>query len=220
MEHVPGDPLSDWLMPDADPAPFRATGRALAALHACGVDPGRAWSARDELTVADRALASATDRHPEASDRIADLRHWAESLAQMVSPVSPALLHRDFHPEQALIDGGRVWLIDLDLTARGDRHIDLGNLLAHLTEFATRRFGEPDALSPLARAFLDGYAEAGGRWSEDRLQAMHDLSLLRHLDICGRIADRAAAFPILLDVLQGLSAGWRPVSPVHPWASP
>jgi Ser/Thr protein kinase RdoA (MazF antagonist) len=206
MERVPGHPLANWLLPDGDVAPFRATGRALAALHASTVDPGRTWRAGDELSVADRALASASDRHPHAACRITDLRNWAETLAQVVSPASPVLLHRDFHPDQALIDAERVWLIDLDLAARGDRHIDLGNLLAHLTEYGIRQFGEPDALSQLARAFLDGYAEAGGRWSDDNLQAMHDLSLLRHLDICGRIADRADAFPAILDFVHDLSA--------------
>lgn len=206
MEHVPGRPLADWLMPGADPAPFRATGRALAAFHAAEVDPGRVWRASDELSVADRALAAAAARAPEAADRIAHLARWAEALAGATPPGPSVLLHRDFHPDQALVDGGRIWLIDLDLAARGDRHVDLGNLLAHLTEYAIRRFDDASALMPLAQAFLDGYAEAGGGWSDDSLCAMHDLSLLRHLDICGRHADRAQAFAAILGVLVDLSA--------------
>jgi thiamine kinase-like enzyme len=110
-------------------------------------------------------------------------------------------LHRDFHPDQALIEGDRIWLIDLDLAALGDRHVDLGNLLAHLTEHALRRFGDPDALSRQAGAFLEGYAEADGAWSDEVLDAATDLSLLRHLDICARFADRAHVFPALLDHL-------------------
>jgi hypothetical protein len=65
MAHVPGRPLADWLTPGADPAPFRATGRALAAFHAAAVDPGRAWTAKDELAVANRALRGGVGRHPE-----------------------------------------------------------------------------------------------------------------------------------------------------------
>jgi len=205
MEHVPGRPLADWLVPGGDTAPFRATGRALAAFHAAGVDPGRTWTARDELAVADRALAAASDRHPGAADRVAALRDWAATLAQVPSPGSPVLLHRDFHPDQALVDGDRIWLIDLDLAARGDRHVDLGNLLAHLTEYAIRQFGNREALSPQAQMFLDGYAEAKGDWSGTALEAMHALSLLRHLDICGRFPDRAHVFPAILDILHGSS---------------
>jgi aminoglycoside phosphotransferase (APT) family kinase protein len=103
------------------------------------------------------------------------------------------------------VDGDRIWLIDLDLAARGDRHVDLGNLLAHLTEYGIRRFGNPDALSPQAQTFLDGYAEAKGEWSGTALEAMHALSLLRHLDICGRFPDRAHVFPAILDALHGAS---------------
>ncbi len=205
MEHVPGRPLADWLVPGGDTAPFRATGRALAAFHAAAVDPGRAWTAQDELAVADRALAAASDRHPGAANRIAELRRWAGTLSRAIPSGPAVLLHRDFHPDQALVDGESICLIDLDLAAHGDRHVDLGNLLAHLTEYGIRRFGNPDALSRQAQIFLDGYAEAGADWSVAALEAMHALSLLRHLDICGRLADRAHVFPAILDHLHGSS---------------
>ncbi|MCU0905896.1 MAG: aminoglycoside phosphotransferase family protein [Rhodobacteraceae bacterium] len=201
MAHVPGRPLSDWLVPGADLAPFHATGRALAAFHAAPVDPGRTWDATDELAVADAALAAAQARNPDAADRIAALRPWARRLAHTIPAGAAVLLHRDFHPDQALVDATGLWLIDLDLAARGDRHIDLGNMLAHLTEYALRRFGDPQALAPQARAFLDGYAAGGGGWSDAPLAAMHDLSLLRHLDICARFADRRALFAPLLELV-------------------
>jgi aminoglycoside phosphotransferase (APT) family kinase protein len=205
MEHVPGRPVADWLVPGGDAAPFRATGRALAAFHAAAVDPGRAWTAQDELAVADRALAAASDRHPGAANRIADLRRWAGTLSRAIPSGPPVLLHRDFHPDQALVDGESICLIDLDLAALGDRHVDLGNLLAHLTEYGIRRFGDPDAFAPQAQIFLDGYAEARGDWSGTALEAMQALSLLRHLDICGRFPDRAHVFPAILDFLHGAS---------------
>ena len=212
MAHVPGRPLADWLEPGADPAPFRATGRALAAFHEAAVDPGRVWRAEDELAVADRALAAAAERDPAAADRFAGLRRWAQSLARAIPAEPPVLLHRDFHPDQALVDGARIWLIDLDLAALGDRHVDLGNLLAHLTEYAIRRFGDPNALAAAARAFLDGYADAGGRWSEDALSALHDLSLLRHLEIGARFPDRAPAHEAILAFLEGRAASAARVS--------
>jgi len=205
MEHVPGRPLADWLVPGGDTAPFRATGRALAAFHAAGVDPGRTWTAQDELAVADRALAAASDRHPGAVDRIANLRGWAGTLSRAIPSGPPVLLHRDFHPDQALVDGENIYLIDLDLAAHGDRHIDLGNLLAHLTEYGIRRFGDRDTFSLQAQILLDGYAEAKGDWSGTALEAMHALSLLRHLDICDRFPDRTHVFPAILDFLHGSS---------------
>jgi aminoglycoside phosphotransferase (APT) family kinase protein len=201
MAHVPGRPLTEWLVPGTDLAPFRATGRALAVFHGAAVDPARTWTAADELAVADEALSAAEARHPEDVQRIAGLRAWAATLAATIPAGPPVLLHRDFHPDQALVDGERLWLIDLDLAAHGDRHVDLGNLLAHLTECALRRFGDPLILSGAEQAFLDGYADGGGTWSADVLGAMHDLSLLRHVEISARIPDRAHATRAILAFL-------------------
>ncbi len=207
MAHVSGRPLAEWQVPGADPAPFLAAGRALAALHACPVDPGRTWSAEEEVGVALRALDAAVARHPGAADLIEPLRARAIDFASAGRPSCQALLHRDFYPDQALVDDDRLWLIDLDLAARGDAQIDLGNMLAHLTEYAIRKFGNPHALAPQADAFLDGYAGAGGDWSEAGLYEMHAISLMRHLDICCRVPGRAQAFQQLLNHLSDVPIG-------------
>jgi aminoglycoside phosphotransferase (APT) family kinase protein len=198
MAHVSGRPLAEWQAPGADTAPFRAAGRALAALHDCPVDPGRTWSAQAEIDVALRALDAATALHPCMSDHIAPLRARAAGLAGACPPPRVVLLHRDFYPDQALVEADRLWLVDLDLAARGDAHVDLGNMLAHLTEYAIRQFGDADALSLQAAAFLDGYVGGGGCWSKAGLDEMHAISLMRHLDICTRLPGRMHAFNPLL----------------------
>ncbi len=202
IERVEGLMLTDFLVPGADPAPFHAAGRALAALHFADIDPGRAWSIEDEATVALRALDAARERHPLSGPRIAPLQARAAALPQWLPPSSSVLLHRDFYPDQILVDGARIWLIDLDLAARGDAHVDLGNMLAHLTEHALRHHGDATALAEHAHAFLDGYAEGGGNWTENALDEMHAISLMRHLDICDRVTGRAHTFPAILRSLQ------------------
>ena len=198
MARVPGRPLSDWLSPEADPAPFHAAGSALATLHAAPVEPGRAWSGADELAVVDRALSAAAAQVPGAADTIARLRERAARLCAQAPSMPPVLLHRDFYPDQALVDGSCAWLIDLDLAARGDRHVDLGNMLAHLAEFGLRRFGRAGALDAQAASFLAGYGTAGGTWSTQALRDMLWISLLRHLHICLQLGDRSHVFPELL----------------------
>ena len=205
IARVPGRPLADWQEPDADTASFRAAGCALAALHACDVDPGRTWSFADEESVALRALDAAAERCPGSAERIARLRARAAAFPRVGLDAGSALLHRDFYPDQALVDGDRLWLIDLDLAARGDAHVDLGNMLAHLSEYAIRRFGDPLALAPQADAFLGGYSDGGGKWSETALHDLHTISLMRHLDICLRLPGRADVFRPLLDHLYVMS---------------
>src|SRR5699024_7011671 len=43
-----------------------------------------------------------------------------------------AVLHRDLHDKQILVDDTQVGLLDFDLAAAGDPALDLANLLVHL----------------------------------------------------------------------------------------
>jgi aminoglycoside phosphotransferase (APT) family kinase protein len=207
MEWVPGLPLAAFQVTGAPPEPFAAAGRALAAFHAAPLDPGRRWEMADEAQVLARALDAVAKRHGDAgAPGLSCLRYRTMRALEAPEPMPPVLLHRDFYPDQALVDGERLWLLDLDLAATGDRHVDLGNFLAHLTEFSLRRYGRPDALAPQGDALLRGYAEGGGAFDGARTAALHDVSLARHLDICARFEDRQHVFGALLAQLTGAPA--------------
>jgi aminoglycoside phosphotransferase (APT) family kinase protein len=64
----------------------------------------------------------------------------------------PALVHRDVHPRQVLLDGDATWLLDWDLAAVGDPAVDVGNLVAHV-----RTHQAPLLASAVVSAFLAGY---------------------------------------------------------------
>jgi Ser/Thr protein kinase RdoA (MazF antagonist) len=110
-----------------------------------------------------QALLDAAERRPEAADRIARLRHRAAVLPRAEATAMPVLLQRDFYPDQALVDGAQVWLIDLDLAAMRDAHVALGKILAHPTEWSLRHDGSATALAGQGQPFLEGYAAGGGR---------------------------------------------------------
>ena len=80
-------------------------------------------------------------------------------------------LHRDLHDKQALWDGERLHLLDLDTAARGEAALDLANLLVHVElRHAQGLLSRPDeirdALQPPVDALrisprrLDAYAQA------------------------------------------------------------
>lgn len=73
-------------------------------------------------------------------------------------PMTPCLIHRDFHERQVLIKpGGRVGIIDFDTLSIGEAALDLGNVLAHLDFAAERTVAPSMEIAGHTRGFLGGY---------------------------------------------------------------
>lgn len=188
---VPGSLLTEMIGPEGPCEPFHATGRSLARLHRSGVRAEREWTPEDEAEVLRKAVA----RMPEASGVVEAL------IARMLAADREvATIHRDFYPDQVLIDGARVWLLDLDLYANGDPAVDTGNFLAHLDEYAIRHGWNPASLSHQAAAFLAGYATLHAvPANTDLLRA---ISVARHIGIASTFPDRRHTPPAILAHLQ------------------
>lgn len=179
---VPGRPAAELLIPGADQAIAARVGAALAKLRRLGPPTERRWTLDDELATLERRLAEAAAALPSLPTRA--LAEAARALACATPAAAPAPVHRDFHPDQALIDDGRVWLIDLDLYAMADPALDAGNFVAHLIEAAIRRHGDASALDAHATAFLAAWSDLGACGAEDRVGAWTALALAR----CAAIA--------------------------------
>lgn len=162
---LPGVGLADVLAGPEAASACRATGAALARLHRQPIPAGLAVH---DLS-ADLAVA---DRWRSWAEHFAAPAPFAGRLDEPVEPrppgssdrdgadVRPAVLHRDFHDGQVLVDGDRVGVIDFDLMAVGDPALDLGNLVAHL-ELRELQGVLADA-RPLVAAVLDGYRPGRG----------------------------------------------------------
>ncbi|MGQ7843957.1 phosphotransferase [Granulosicoccus sp. 3-233] len=196
---VPGKELSLSLEPGADSTPFEKAGRALSVLHSTPVSSSRRWSLQSEAEVLAGALDKAISGRPDLTDRLMTLRDVAMHAFGSLPETRDRLIHRDFYQDQLLIDGDRIWLLDLDLVSQGDPAIDVGNFLAHIKEFALRRYGCVSALQPLEQAFVQGYAAAGALVDERRICLLESLSLARHLYISTQFADRRHTTDALLD---------------------
>ncbi|CAN5319180.1 hypothetical protein BH20ACT3_BH20ACT3_04250 [soil metagenome] len=174
---------------------WHAAGRAIAALHRG--EPGPQVGTHDaaaEASVTLRWLGLATAHgllDPlDIADLLGDLRE---------GPPGPlALLHRDLHDKQLLVDeaGGEtsVGVLDLDTLAVGERALDLANLLVHLElRVAQGRLDERRA-DRAADAFLAG--------------AEVDLATER------RLGAHATACRLRLAAVYAFRPRWRWVSPV------
>ncbi|MCV3273339.1 aminoglycoside phosphotransferase family protein [Roseobacter sinensis] len=199
MEEVPGTCLRD-LQDDGQTQPFFRTGAALGHFHKSAVVPGRSWSRAQELAVLAHALGKAERMLPSEASRLKELLSQAEDALGDLPAQPPAPIHRDFYPDQVIIDEGLVWLIDLDLVALGDPAIDVGNFLAHLAEYAIRKTGTADAAEPLQAAFLSGYQSTGFDLPRRSVETMSAISLMRHIYISRRFEDRHHTTSILLNL--------------------
>jgi Ser/Thr protein kinase RdoA (MazF antagonist) len=80
------------------------------------------------------------------------------------------LLHGDCHPKNALVDGGRLALIDLDQAGTGPAAADVGSYLARLR--VARVVGRQTAAqeAAISTAFLAGYDAVRPQPPDDELR--------------------------------------------------
>jgi aminoglycoside phosphotransferase len=156
VEPVDGRPVAA-LDGDAREQGLRGLASALAALHRLPPPNGVPRWRRLEPHRLDAAAALIGRARPDVDARAREL---AAALADSFRP-DPRLvcLHGDAHPQNGIMGGDGVVLIDLDQVCAGPAAADLGGLLATLT--SARCVGELSnaAERRLRNAVLAGYAE-------------------------------------------------------------
>jgi aminoglycoside phosphotransferase (APT) family kinase protein len=202
QDAVPGRMATDFLLPGGDTTSSAQAGAALALLHRTSVPTDRAWTFAQEVEVLNRALAAARKALPDEARRIAAIAEKARLMLSCLRPGPLTGLHRDFYPDQVLVDAERVWLLDLDLYAIGDPAIDLGNYVAHIAELALREHGDTAALDEHAAAFLQGYGRHAPLPEAPRVEIMKVLSLCRHIHISMRIKGRRHSTHPLIEICE------------------
>lgn len=144
----------------------RAVGAALARLHRA--EPPAHLPSHDAP-----AELAVTERWVDLAARYGLLGHLPLSAGELLASArtglagrgcGSALLHRDLHDKQVLLDGLSVGLLDFDLAAVGEPALDLANLLVHLELRALQGRCSTQRASACATAVLDGYRPAFAGW--------------------------------------------------------
>ncbi len=156
LQPMPG---TGWtrLAPTAVPAAMALLGRGIARLHGLGEpDPALRPFPRLGHVRLMTALDLVVRARPELAAAAARL---AGPLLDGPTPSGPpVLLHGDCHAGNALFDGDRLALIDLDQAGVGPAAADLGSLVARLRWGAVVGELDRDRADALTAAVLDGYA--------------------------------------------------------------
>jgi len=152
--------ISDPTVTDSELAlDLKRVGVAMRSLHSLPVRTALpAHGALREVGAARRWLQAATTH---ALIPAADWQgQYVSALAQLsAAPDESALVHRDLHDKQLVLDGDApVGLLDLDLATRGHPAVDLANLLVHLELRVLQGICPPARAAEAASALLEGYA--------------------------------------------------------------
>jgi Phosphotransferase enzyme family len=158
---------------------YRRLGRALARLHTLSPPDGARFRRADP----DRIEAAAELIASVRSDVAAEVRSLAREISGRLDPDGDAAcLHGDVNFRNALLQNGRVALIDLDQVAAGPPAAELGSVLASLRYAGVVGLLRPAVVPGLSRALLSGYAE---------LRATPDAAAIRAHTAAALLAERS-----------------------------
>jgi len=214
---VAGVPLSEC---DAESARAVSAGigELLAALHATPLDLSH--QPAEHLLAQPRAGAELLARvEPAWTKGLAWQMRRLEDGAAAVRSQPLATLHGDLHPNNILLDGERLGLIDLDGARPGPAVLDLG---AWIADALLRAQLAGKALEPVqqgAAAMLAGYAAASRRPIDAGLLAWATARSLLHLTGRGIANLRRGRFertPELLTLTSNILARRDVLAPLQP----
>ena len=199
---VPGAPATVLLAGESGPDVAMRLADALLKLNRVPVAVSRTHGVVDELAILRDRLGRLACEQRHWGDRLGRLLDACARLAARLEPPAPVLIHRDFYPAQAIVNGARVYIVDLDLCSRGDPALDIGNCLGHLIEQGLREYGDPAALQGPAQALAQRFASRQGPRALAAADIYATLTLARHVWISTQIPDRKTTTGALLDLCE------------------
>lgn len=173
------------------------------SLHRAGVTPlRRAHTVADELRILRERLHLVAEEQPRLGPRLERLLVCCEHLGARIPRPRTSGVHRDFYADQVLVDGERLYLLDLDLYCEGDPALDIGNFMAHITEYSLRELGDPNALADREDALEDEFLRLSGGACREAVRAYATLTLARHVHISTLFPERRAFTGGLLELCE------------------
>ena len=177
-------------------------------LHQANIPTKQTHTLNDELAHLSERLLRVAHELPEFCQRIRRILDQCYELAETIIPVSPVGIHRDFYPDQVLIDGDRLFVVDHDLYALGDSRLDIGNFCGHLIERSIRIEQRPHMYDCPAATMIDRFVElhGGDQRCRHAINVYTVLTVARHVFLSGQIPERMATTVPLIELLERLTS--------------
>ena len=189
---VAGSVAAEMLSGPHGPTVAERIAAAIAKLHAQGPPTKRLHSLDDELAILRDRLETLSANQPRWKHRLAAVLAKCQRIASNLPAPRSTPVHRDFYPDQVILDGKNVCLCDLDLYCVGDPALDVGNFVAHLIELGLREYDDPAFFNPSSAALIDAYCSLRSEKHEPSIEGYTMLSLARLIAIDAAMPNRAA----------------------------
>ncbi|MGC7589591.1 phosphotransferase [Bisgaard Taxon 46] len=207
---VSGRCIGDVLVPGNQRLAFlgESVAKAICALHKSAVEKFidlPMWGPEQEIHILRDRLMQAQLLLPQFSIRIANVLAGCEKLAMKLANFPFVPVHRDFYQDQILecaSKPGQMVLLDLDLASLGHSALDAGNYLAHIQEFAIRKYADKEALSAHQNAFLGTFLTSNSTTNLQDVEIYTLLSLARHIYLSTQFPDRKHTTETLLSLCE------------------
>jgi len=182
----------------------RRLAEAAHKLHVVDVPARREHTVADELRILHERLDALAAQRPDLGGvhRLGRLLAACDRLAATIPAPEPCGIHRDFYPDQVLVAGERLYLLDFDLYSHGDPALDIGNCIGHITEQAVRTRGDPRALADREAALEDRFVALTGEQMRPAVRAYALLTLARHVSLSAQRVDRQSFTARLLELCE------------------
>jgi hypothetical protein len=182
-------------------------------LHQAGIPPHRRHTMADELRILHERLARVAQMEPRWEPRLDRILDACDRLGADTPERQTCGIHRDFYPDQVIVSGSCLYLLDLDLYTAGDPALDIGNFIGHLTELSLRTLGDPQGLADREAAMAERFAELAGAATLGAVGAYTTLTLVRHVYLSTQFLERRPFTATLLELCeQRLGCGRTPHS--------
>lgn len=175
---------------------------AIHQLHQVNISVKKSHTMNDELSILHQRLGKMIDAYPHWQKRLERLLKLCDRLGKETKTFDIKGIHRDFYPDQILVNGDNLYLLDLDLYCQGDIAVDVGNFMAHLSEQSLRCLENPDALANTETTFKQHYLQLAGEETDQAIESYKILTLVRHISISNQISERQAFTSNLIDLCE------------------
>ena len=171
---------------------------ALSKLHTQGPPTNRLHSLDDELAILRDRLETLAANRPQWTYRLEAVLAKCVRIASNLPVARSTPIHRDFYPDQVMVDGTNICLCDLDLYCMGDPSLDIGNFVAHLIELGLREHDDPAFFDRSSAAFIEAYRSLCAERHTRSVDVYTKLSLARLIAIDAAMPNRSAIAERLL----------------------
>ncbi|MBD2567904.1 phosphotransferase family protein [Anabaena lutea] len=171
-------------------------------LHTTNISLRRSHTMNDELRILHERIPLVIPKYPQWQERLEKILEECDYLENNFTETNICGIHRDFYPDQVIVNNERLYLIDLDLYCQGDPALDIGNFIGHIQEYSLRVFGDSEKLRDLELSLIERFVKLTSDDFRVAIEAYTTLTLVRHIYISTLFLDRSFFTESLLNICE------------------